>query len=132
MRTRRTIAFALFAACCAIAEVRVPGMLSSHMVLQRDRPVRLWGWSAPGERVTVELNGMRREATGDALGDWSVFLPPQPAGGPYQVVIAGTNRIVLDDVLLGDVWFASGQSNMEMPLKGWDGAPLKNSAQEIA
>ncbi len=119
----------------AIADcaVRMPGVLSSHMVLQRDRPIHIWGWSAPGEKVTVELQGARRDAVGDGLGSWSVYLPPAPAGGPFQVTVTdGADRVVLDDVLIGDVWFASGQSNMEMPLKGFPGAPLKDSAEEIA
>ncbi len=115
-----------------LCEARLPGILSSHMVLQRDKPIHVWGWSAPGEKVSVEMHGARRDATGDNLGNWSVFLPPESAGGPYQLNIAAANKIVLDDVLIGDVWFASGQSNMEMPLKGFDGAVLKNSADEIA
>ena len=123
-------------AVCSIpnawCEVKLPGILSSHMVLQRDRPIHVWGWSDPGEKVTVTLRGNSRDAVGDGLGTWSVYLPPEAAGGPYQITIAGSNRIVLDDVLIGDVWFASGQSNMEMPLKGFPGAPVKNSAEEIA
>jgi len=116
----------------ANCEVRLPGILSSHMVLQRERPIHIWGWSAPGEKVSVSLNGITRSAVSNDLGKWSVYLPPQPAGGPYQLTVAGTNQIVLDDVLIGDVWFASGQSNMEMPLKGFPGAPVRNGAEEIA
>ena len=113
-------------------EAKLPGILSSHMVLQRDRPVHIWGWSYAGEKVAVALDGSSRDATGDSLGNWSVFLPPKAAGGPYQLTVTSGNKIVLDDVLIGDVWFASGQSNMEMPLKGFAGAPLKDSAEEIA
>src|SRR6185369_1217132 len=78
------------------------------------------------------MHGANRIATASRAGTWSVFLPPESAGGPYQLTIAGTNKIVLDDVLIGDVWLASGQSNMEMPLKGFDGGPIKNSVAEIA
>ncbi len=113
-------------------EARLPGILSSHMVLQRERPIHIWGWSAPGEKVAVSLHGVSRETAGDELGNWNVFLPPETAGGPYELTVAGRNRIALEDVWIGDVWFASGQSNMEMPLKGFAGAPLKNSEQEIA
>ncbi len=102
------------------------------MVLQRDRPIHIWGWSNPGERVSVELHGVSRDTAGDGLGNWSVFLPPESAGGPFQLTVTGSNKIVLDDILIGDVWFASGQSNMEFPLKGWPAAPMKDSAQEIA
>jgi sialate O-acetylesterase len=102
------------------------------MVLQRERPIHLWGWSAPGEKISVTLHGVSRTTAGDTLGSWSVFLPPEAAGGPYQLTVTGGNQIVLEDVLIGDVWLASGQSNMEMPLKGFAGAPLKDSAEEIA
>ncbi len=114
------------------AEVRIPKLLSSHMVVQRDRPIHLWGWADVNERVTATLNGASQSATSDRLGQWSLYLPPQPAGGPFEIKISGTNQIVLSDVLSGDVWFASGQSNMEMPLSGWPSASLKDSAQEIA
>ena len=113
-------------------EVKLPRFLSSHMVLQRARPIHIWGWSDPGEKVTVTLHGTSRETAADSLGKWSVYLPPEPAGGPYELTVAGTNELVLEDVLIGDVWFASGQSNMEMPVQGWPGAPLNNSAAEIA
>ncbi len=78
------------------------------------------------------LSGATRSATGDKLGRWSLYLPPQPAGGPVQMTVAGDNRIILEDVLIGDVWFASGQSNMEMPLSGFPGsAVVKDGANEI-
>jgi len=102
------------------------------MVLQREKPIHVWGWSDPGEKIAVELHGVSRTAAGNSSGSWSVFLPPEPAGGPFQLTVTATNKIVLEDVLIGDVWFASGQSNMEMPLKGFTGAPVKNSAEEIA
>jgi sialate O-acetylesterase len=102
------------------------------MVLQRERPIHLWGWSAPGEKISVALHGVSRTTAGDSLGNWSVFLPPEAAGGPYKLTVSGGNQIVLEDILIGDVWLASGQSNMEMPLKGFPGAPLKGSAEEIA
>ena len=116
----------------APCEARLPGIISSHMVLQREKPIHIWGWSEPGETVTVAFRGVSREAVGNNLGNWSVFLPPEAAGGPHQLTVSGSNRIVLDDVMVGDVWFASGQSNMEMPLKGFPGAPLKDGAAEIA
>ena len=133
--TLRILALAVVLACHPSngkCEVRLPGILSSHMVLQRDRPIHIWGWSDPGEKVAVAFHGTSRDILGDSLGNWSVFLAPETAGGPYQLTVTGSNKIVLDDVLVGDVWFASGQSNMEMPLKGFPGAPLKDSAEEIA
>jgi sialate O-acetylesterase len=133
--TFRVLALALLMACyprTATCEARLPGILSSHMVLQRDKPIHIWGWSDPGEKVSVTFHGISRAVTGDSLGSWSLFLSPESSGGPYQMTVTGSNKIVLDDVLVGDVWFASGQSNMEFPLKGFGGAPLKNSAEEIA
>ena len=126
-------------ALCAVlvsaahAEVRLPKVLGSHMVLQRERPIHIWGWSDPGEKVSVTLGNASSSAAGDRLGHWSLSLPPQPAGGPFQLTLQGANRIVLGDILIGDVWFASGQSNMEMPLAGFPGsAVVKDAAQEIA
>lgn len=116
----------------ARGEARLPKILSSHAVLQRDRPIHIWGWSEPGERISVSLNGSNRAAAGDRLGRWSVYLPAQTAGGPFQLTVTGGNRIVLEDILIGDVWFASGQSNMEMPLNGFPGsAVVKDAAAEI-
>ncbi|MBB6145983.1 sialate O-acetylesterase [Silvibacterium bohemicum] len=116
----------------AQSEVTLPNLLSSHMVVQRNRPIHLWGWSDPGEKITATMNSATATAAADGLGHWSLYLPPEKAGGPYQITIAGTNRIVLDDVLVGDVWFASGQSNMELPLMGFPGsAELQNGPEEI-
>lgn len=114
------------------ADVRLPKIFSSHMVVQRDRPIHIWGWAEPDEAVTVTFGSESAPATANELGGWSVYLPAMAAGGPFDFTIAGRNRIVLEDVLVGDVWFASGQSNMEMPLKGFPGASIKNGASEIA
>ena len=89
----------------ARSEARLPGILSSHMVLQRERPIHVWGWSDPGEKITVELHGVSRATAGNSIGSWSVFLPPESAGGPFQLTVRASNRIVLEDVLVGDVWF---------------------------
>ncbi len=122
-----------FALTSARAEVRLPKIFSSHAVLQREQPIHIWGWSDPGEKVSASLNDSSQSVAADRLGRWDVYLPPQKAGGPYQLTVSGTNKIVLDDVLIGDVWFASGQSNMEMPMNGFPGsAVLKNAAEEIS
>jgi sialate O-acetylesterase len=116
----------------AKGEVRLPKILTSHAVLQRDQPIHIWGWSDPAEAVTVSFHGASQSAAGDHVGHWSVYLAPQPAGGPFQLTVAGKNQIVLDDIWVGDVWFASGQSNMEMPLSGFAGsAEVRNQAEEI-
>ncbi len=123
---------ALFTGASARAEVRLPKVLSSHMVMQRNAPIHFWGWADPGEEVTVSLEGQSAEATSDKLGKWSLYLPARAAGGPFRVDVKASNALSIEDVMIGDVWFASGQSNMEMPLKGFPGnASIKNSEAEI-
>jgi sialate O-acetylesterase len=115
------------------AEVSLPKLFSSHMVLQRDMPIHVWGSAAPGEAITVSFHDLSNTTTTDATGRWSLYLPPQPAGGPYTLTVRGTNSLQLDDILLGDLWFASGQSNMEMPLAGFGAdTQIENADKEIA
>jgi sialate O-acetylesterase len=119
------------------AEIRLPKMLSDHLVLQRQAPIHIWGWASPGERVTVKFHGQMRVGEADAYGEWSVWLEPEQAGGPYILTIAGIasadQPVSVSDVLVGDVWVASGQSNMEIPLRGFpNSAVIKNGSQEIA
>ena len=117
----------------AQAEVRLPHLFTDHAVLQREEPIRVWGWADPGEQVRVVFRRQEATATADALGRWSTALRPEAAGGPDTLTVRGTNTLTVNDVLVGDVWFASGQSNMEMPLRGFPGsAVLKNGAAEIA
>jgi sialate O-acetylesterase len=117
----------------ARGDVKLPHMLSDHAVLQRQMPVHIWGWADAGEKVTVSFHGQTQMAVADDLGRWSVHLRPEQAGGPYVLTVQGSSTIRLEDILVGDVWFASGQSNMEMPLNGFPGnAVLKNGPQEIA
>jgi sialate O-acetylesterase len=99
------------------AEVQVPAIFSPHAVLQADRPLPVFGTGTPGEAVTVEFGEVRGSTTVGADGRWLVDLPPQePSATPRMLVVAGTNRIEIPDVLVGEVWLCSGQSNMEWPL----------------
>jgi sialate O-acetylesterase len=111
----------------AHADVTLPALLADHMVVQRGLPVHVWGMAAPGEAVTVTFRGDTRSTNADELGRWSIYLPVGEAGGPYSVVVKAANTITLNDVMVGDVWIASGQSNMEFPMTG-----LKNADVEIA
>jgi sialate O-acetylesterase len=116
----------------AFSQVRLSNVLGSHMVVQRDRPIHLWGWAAPSESVAVDFHGVRAFGTADGLGHWSLYLPPEPAGGPYSLTVSASNTIHLEDILVGDLWFASGQSNMEIPLLGYPGnATIDNGPAEI-
>ncbi len=116
------------------ADVRLPHLLSDHAVLQRDRPIHIWGWATPGAHLTAHFHAQTVPAQTDALGAWSLWLSPEPAGGPFTLTISGDGAdLTLSDLLVGDVWFASGQSNMEMPLGGFPGsAVLKDADKEIA
>jgi sialate O-acetylesterase len=89
-------------------------VFGDHMVLQRDRPNSFWGWSTPGALVKVDIAGHTAQATTDPSGKWSVRVSPPPTGGPYTVIFDGPQHLELHDVLVGDVWICSGQSNMEM------------------
>ncbi|GGF06433.1 9-O-acetylesterase [Hymenobacter cavernae] len=108
------------------------------MVLQRETKVPIWGWAEPGEKVTISFQGKTYSAAPGAGGKWQATLPAMPAGGPYTLTIKGQNTITLEDVLIGDVWLASGQSNMEMPLRDKNApAPgaypvVLNAEQEVA
>src|SRR6202000_1480566 len=95
--------------------------------------IHIWGWDAPNTAVTVDFRRQHASTKADDLGAFSVYLNPETAGGPDNITIHGTPSITLSDILVGDVWFASGQSNMEMPLRGFPGsAVIKDSDQEIA
>lgn len=96
-----------------MAKVRLPKLVSDKMVLQRDTDLKIWGWADAGEKVTVRLMGKYYETEADKDGNWIVTLPPQKAGGPYLLEV---NEISIRDVLIGDVWLCSGQSNQETPI----------------
>ena len=102
------------------ADVKPNPLFSDGMVLQRDRGVPVWGTADAGERVTVQFAGQSVSTTADDQGRWSVRLAPMMAGGPLGMTIAGKNTVELDDVLVGEVWIASGQSNMQWPLSRTD------------
>lgn len=94
------------------AQVKLPQLISNGMVLQRDANLKIWGWAAKEEKVTVKFNGKSYQATTGTDGKWMVTVPKMKAGGPYTMDISASNQIHLDNILLGDVWLCSGQSNM--------------------
>jgi sialate O-acetylesterase len=98
------------------AAVRLPKLISDGMVLQRDVPLKIWGWASPREKVTVSFNGSDYKTSADAKGNWLLTLPAQQAGGPYVMTVKARNSITINDVLIGDVWLCSGQSNMELQI----------------
>jgi sialate O-acetylesterase len=109
------------------ARVILPALIADHMVIQRDQPVHLWGNADPGEVVSAVFQGASATTTADDHGRWSLYLPAAKVGGPYDVEIKGTNTIQIKDVLVGDIWIASGQSNM-----GFNVARVSNFQAELA
>lgn len=106
------ICFSLSIAMSVSAQVRLPRLVRDSMVLQRDAKINIWGWASKGEAVTVKFYGKTYTTQASDNGKWKVSLVAMKAGGPYTMEIKGKNRIVLHDILIGDVWFCSGQSNM--------------------
>ena len=101
----------------ALCDVTLPGIFGDNMVLQRDMEVPVWGKADPGETVAVDVNGIKAETTAGNDGKWMVKLAKMKAGGPYEIKIAGNNTITFTNVMIGEVWVCSGQSNMEMSIK---------------
>src|ERR1700689_4462942 len=98
----------------AAAAVQLPNLFSDHAVLQRDRPVRIWGWGRAAENVTVRFHGQTVTTQTDPIGYWEAWLKPEPAGGPYTLTVSGDSTatpLERKDILAGEVWLASGQSN---------------------
>ena len=103
---------------CAFATVHLPNIFGDNMVLQRDKPIPIWGWANKNEKVTVQFNQQVKTVKADKNGQWKVLLSPEKAGGPYNLSVKGSNSITLHDILMGDVWICSGQSNMEFSVNG--------------
>ena len=99
------------------ADTRLPALFGDHMVVQRAMPVHVWGWADPGEAVSVTFRGQEASALASADGKWEVYLEPAAAGGPYDLSVKGNNSIQIEDILVGDIWVGSGQSNMVWPLQ---------------
>jgi sialate O-acetylesterase len=120
-------------AVTAAADVRLPALISDNMVLQQGRQVAIWGTADAGEQVTVSLGEQKESATADAHGQWKVELGPLKKGGPFEMTVAGKNTVTLHNVLVGEVWVCSGQSNMEFAV--WNHGVfggVKNAEQEVA
>lgn len=125
---KHSVLLTLLASAAALqADVKLPALISDHMLLQQQGPVRIWGWADPGESVTVGFLGQKVAGKAGADGRWAIFLKPLKAGQAGEMTIAGKNSIKIQDVLVGDVWVGSGQSNM-----GFTMARVDRAEQEIA
>ena len=105
----------------------VHNLFQSNMVIQRDKPIRVWGWAKPGEKVTVTFGGKTQSSTAAADRSWKVELPAMPASSePRTMVVQGKDKkIELENILVGDVWLLGGQSNMEFEIHKTEGGPLE-------
>lgn len=112
----RTLALPLCICCTLLfeAKIKLPVLVSDGMILQRNQKLNIWGKADPNEKVDVKFLSKNYKTTADQNGNWKIVLPEQKAGGPYTMTI---NEITLKDILIGDVWLASGQSNMELPMR---------------
>ncbi len=111
-----------------LADVKLPAIFSDHALLQRDVPVPVWGWAEPGEAVSVAIAGQTQKAAADEKGKWRVTLQPLAVGEPLKLVVEGKNRLERNDILVGEVWLCSGQSNMEWPVSAASNADLEIAA----
>lgn len=102
------------------AIVKLPHIFSDNMVLQREKPIKIWGWADKGEAVEVCFNGQKKKIKADKQGNWIIYFDKVSIGKSYTIEIKGKdNQLSIKDILIGDVWLCSGQSNMEMPIRGW-------------
>lgn len=114
---KQTLFLLLFLIPILQADVRLPAVFGSNMVLQRNLPVPVWGFSAPMETVTVAINGQQLRTVASAAGHWRVTLEPMKEGGPFDMTVSGGNTLRLTNILIGEVWLASGQSNISFELE---------------
>ena len=127
------IAVLLGAVTLSRAEVKLPAVLGDNMVLQRDSQVNLWGWAKPRKVVKIKTswNRKRYRVRADADGKWLVKVVTTGAGGPYSITFSDGKKTRLENILLGEVWICSGQSNMEMPVQGFLGQPCLHATETM-
>jgi sialate O-acetylesterase len=133
MQTRIATLFALIftLTTSAFADVQLPGIISDHMLLQRDMPVRIFGKATPGESVTVSFRGQTVRTLTDPTGRWEAWLKPLAGGPAATMTVQGTNTLTIADVLVGDVWIGSGQSNMQWAVWQSDNADAEIAAAKF-
>lgn len=131
MKRKRLFAFAVAVifSMNVFANVSMPKIFGDNMVLQRNKPIVVWGWAAAKEKITVQFNQQTKNIKAGLSGKWKIILDPENAGGPFQLIVKGKNKIIINNILVGEVWLCSGQSNMEMPIAGW--GKINNYMREI-
>ncbi len=130
MKKLFSVILLLLCSCFSFATVVLPKIFGDNMVLQRNKPINVWGWAKPGEKIVVKFNKQIKYTTTNKNGKWLVALAAEKAGGPFILDVKGINNLKITNILVGEVWLCSGQSNMEMPLAGW--GKINNFEQEIS
>jgi sialate O-acetylesterase len=130
MRKIQLLFVALIICSSLFADVKLPNFFGNNMVLQRDKPIPVWGWANPNEKISVDFNHQTITTKADKAGKWIIKLSNENAGGPYVLTVKGKNVVIFNNVMVGEVWICSGQSNMEMPIAGW--GKINNYEKEIA
>lgn len=128
------LAMLLISAGSLQAKVKLPHVLGDNMVLQQKAEVKIWGWADENSKIKVKTSWDKKTytTTADSKGCWLLKVNTSGAGGPYQITISDGEPLILNNVLIGEVWFCSGQSNMEMPMRGFDRQPVKGGNTVIA
>ena len=116
MKISKILSILIFYSLTTNAQIKLPRLISDSMILQRDIPLNIWGKSSPSEKIDIIFNHKKYSTNADAQGNWQTTLPPQKVGGPYNMQLTGINKITLKNILIGDVWVCSGQSNMELEM----------------
>jgi sialate O-acetylesterase len=122
-RFLQIVVFVMLAVPVVWSAPRLPYIITDHVVFQQHKRIHVWGWASPGEKIMVSMAGRETGAMTQTSGRWSADLPGMNAGGPYVLIVAGSKKIVVKDVLIGEVWVASGQSNMTYALNSATGGP---------
>ena len=130
MKKILSLIFVVAFSFCVSANVTLPKIFGDNMVLQRNKPITLWGWAKANEKITVRFHQQTKITKTNKTGKWQLILEPESAGGPFQLIVQGKNKVTLNNILVGEVWLCSGQSNMEMPIAGL--GKINNYDQEIS
>lgn len=107
----------LFYSVDSLSQIRLPKLISDGVIFQRNTEIKIWGWASSNEKVVLTFNEKIYNTNADEYGNWKIMLPQQKAGGPHEMTFEGTNKIKVKDILFGDVWICSGQSNMELTME---------------
>lgn len=133
LKVSMTIIFISLCATSLHSQIRTASIFSNNMVLQQSTDANIWGWDKPAQKIKVRTSWNNKEytANSDSDGKWLIKLQTPSAGGPYRVTVKGSSTLIFENVLIGEVWLCSGQSNMQMPVKGYQNQPVINSQEAI-